>query len=279
MSTLTLTRDGVYRSLEPMTTEQIQRAAPAALQVAAHHSRSDQYQPIATMTVVNALRDAIGVEVFGATQAKSRDATKRAHAKHVLRLRRPCDANAQDVPELLLTNAYDGSTSYKLELGAYRFVCANGLVVGSTWDSASVKHIGADALPEMAEQSARLALKFDSIHETIETWKSQALNPSDIGHFANAAAQLRFDPTEETVSAPDIIRARRTEDRASDLWTIFNRTQEGLVRGGYYKRKAKPDDRGVRARRRVGPVKGIDGNAALNRALWTLTETMSGLVA
>lgn len=276
MQTLQMTRDGVYRSSEPMTAEQISRAAPAAFAQEAHASRSDQYQPIPTMAVVEALKRSVGVEVFGATQAAARKADRRGHTKHVLRLRRPDAGDQADTPELVLTNSYDGSTAYRLNLGAYRFVCANGLMVGDTWDSARVMHKGEDAIPEMVEQTQRLASRFDDIRDTVADLKRVTLEPEAQAAFARAAIALRHEGEEAASIRPaDVLYSRRQADQGADLWTVFNRAQERITRGGYW--KLSTDSKGRRTPRRVRAVKGIDQNSQLNRALWTLTEEMQKL--
>ena len=61
------------------------------------------------------------------------------------------------------------------------------------------------------------------------------------------------------------------EDRKSDLWSIFNRVQENLVKGGLTGRTANG------RRQRTRPVQGIDQNLRLNRALWMLAEGMRQL--
>lgn len=278
MTNLTLTRDGVYRSPRPMTDEDLLRAAPSALQAEAHGSRSDKYQIVPTMKIVEALREATGVEVFGATQAHTRKEDKRGHTKHVLRLRRPdADDTAGETPELVLTNSYDGSSSYQLRLGCYRFVCANGMICGDTWDSARVKHIGFDALPQVVDETRRLAKRFDTIRDTVERFKQIALEPDEIRAFGTAAIALRHDTTREDVRADDMTRPRRNADLSNDLWTVFNRAQESVVRGGYF--KTTYDDKRRPSHRRVRPVKGIDQNSSLNRAVWTLAEEMAKIKA
>lgn len=276
MTQLMLTRDGVYRSARPMTVDDIARAAPAALAVEAHESRSDRYQVIPTMTVVDALRRAVGVEVYGATQAKTRIHDKKGHTKHVLRLRRPEDEGKPEAPELVLTNSYDGSSSYRLDLGCYRFVCANGLMVGETWDKARVPHMGTSAVEQMVHDTRRLAGQFDTIRDTVEHFKAIALDPRQARAFGAAAAALRHDPATETVNPESVIRARRQADTASNLWTVYNRAQESITRGGYY--KATRDEHGIIQQAKVRPVKGIDENSKLNRALWTLAEEMARIV-
>ncbi|MFM9755269.1 DUF932 domain-containing protein, partial [Streptomyces turgidiscabies] len=62
-------------------------------------------------------------------------------------------------------------------------------------------------------------------------------------------------------------------DRKNDLWAVFNRVQENLVKGGLNGRTANGRNQ------RTRPVQGIDQNLRLNRALWLLAEGMRQLKA
>lgn len=67
---------------------------------------------------------------------------------------------------------------------------------------------------------------------------------------------VHFDIKKENISNLD------------DLWTVYQRLQENLIKGGLSGRNAK----GERARTRS--VNGIDGDIKLNQALWVMTEKM-----
>ncbi len=64
------------------------------------------------------------------------------------------------------------------------------------------------------------------------------------------------------------MQPRRWEGKKDDLWTVYQRLQENLIKGGLSGRNAK----GKRARTRS--VNGIDGDIKLNKALWVMTEKM-----
>ena len=73
------------------------------------------------------------------------------------------------------------------------------------------------------------------------------------------------------------MRPRRTADTGTDLWTVFNRVQENVIKGGLY--GFTKDAIGRPQRRRTREVKGIDQNDTLNRALWRLSMEMAKLAA
>ena len=52
--------------------------------------------------------------------------------KHMLRLRRDGEINGQHVPEIILLNSHDGTSSYQMLPGYFRFVCQNGCVCGQS---------------------------------------------------------------------------------------------------------------------------------------------------
>lgn len=61
---------------------------------------------------------------------------------------------------------------------------------------------------------------------------------------------------------------RRWEDKKTDLWTVFQRLQENLTKGGLSGISAK----GKRTQTRA--VNGIDSDIKLNRALWVMAERL-----
>jgi Domain of unknown function (DUF932) len=69
-----------------------------------------------------------------------------------------------------------------------------------------------------------------------------------------------------------LLRPRRTEDQANDLFTVMNRVQENAVSGGL-----RVWNRGQRSTSRE--VKGIDQSVRLNRAIWGLAEQLYQLKA
>ena len=50
--------------------------------------------------------------------------------------------------------------------------------------------------------------------------------------FAKAALTYRFGEEHQPVTEAQILTPRRSEDRQDDLWSVFNRCQENLLKGG-----------------------------------------------
>jgi len=203
-------------------------------------------------------------------QARVRDESRREHTKHMLRLRHRSQTVALDTNEIILINSHDGSSAYRMLAGTYRLVCKNGMVCFQADDDIKVPHKG--NVGERVVSSAYEVLDgFTRVVEEREGMQALTLNAGEQSAFARAALELRFDMDNgkaAPVTEAQVLAVRRFEDRADDLWTVTNRVQEALVRGGIDGRLAN----GRRAATRA--VQGIDQNVKLNRALWVLATEM-----
>ena len=66
-------------------------------------------------------------------------------------------------------------------------------------------------------------------------------------------------------------------DIGDDAWSVLNRIQENVIRGGL--RGVMTDANGRMQRRQTREVKGIDQNNMLNRALWKLATEVAKIAA
>lgn len=264
---------------EALSDDQLRSVVPSVFADAAHETRSARYAYIPTIDVLYGLRRE-GFEVFSARQAKTRDESRQDHTKHLLRLRHASHTGralaGDSVPEILLLNSHDGSSSYQMMGGIFRFICANGMVVpDGTCQTVKVQHSG-KIQDKVIEGAYGVLDGLTRVVESRETMRAVSLDQGEQRAFATAAAMLRFEPAEGAglpVTPDQVNRARRMDDQSPDLWTTFNRVQENVVRGGLRGRDANGGRRATRA------VTGIDQDVRLNRALWTLAEEMRKLKA
>lgn len=264
----------ILRSNSPLANDQIRAVAPSIFADAPHTSRTERYTYIPTITVLDSLRKE-GFEPFMVTQTRVRDDGRRDFTKHMLRLRHASQINDTEANEIILLNSHDGTSSYQMLAGMFRFVCSNGLVCGSTVADIRVKHKG-QIVDNVIEGAFDVLDGFGLVREVREEMKAISLKPEEANAFAKAALTLKYEP-DDTKPAPitesQILCPRRNADTGADLWTTFNRVQENLVRGGLDGRTA------TGSRRRTREVSGIDQSVKINRALWTLAEEMQKLKA
>ena len=267
-------RNGIgYRA--SLTTEQLMRAVPSAFADCAHDSRSARYAHIPTIAVIEGLRSE-GFHPVKAVQCKSRNEDKKGHAKHMIRFRREDQFEKAESREILLINSHDGSSAYKLSAGIFRLVCSNGLVVGNEDTRQTVRHSG-DIKGMVIDGAFRILEDFDTVTQEIDLMKSAQLKQPLMLAFANAAIEARFAGDEKPVTAEQVLRPRRAADIGADTWTVFNRIQENVIKGGL--NGASKDANGRMQRRRTREVKGIDQNDVLNRALWKLATEVAKIAS
>jgi hypothetical protein len=251
----------------PLTNDEIARVAPSILANAPHESRSSRYSYIPTVEVLDALRKK-GFQPFMVCQTRVRDDGRRAFTKHLLRLRHAGQIRGREANEIILLNSHDGTSSYQMLAGMFRFVCQNGIVCGDNVSDIRVPHKG-DVIGEVIDGAFKVLDSFEAQTQQREGMEATVLDEGEQTAFARAALALRYDDDRPApVTEQQLLAPRRFEDRGSDLWSTFNRVQESMTRGGLHGRNASGRATTTRA------VTGIDQNIRLNRALWVLADEL-----
>lgn len=263
----------VIRKERALTNNELMRVVPSVFSEEKHESRSERYTYIPTIILLDNLRKE-GFQPFFACQTRTRNADKREHTKHMLRLRREGEISGAEVPEIILLNSHDGSSSYQMIPGVFRFVCQNGMICGRSFGEIRVPHKG-DVVGRVIEGAYEVLDIFDGVKDSRDEMKEIALNKDEQRIFAETALNWKYDNKGEGKHIPltpdDVLSVRRHEDARNDLWTTYQRIQENMTKGGLWGKNEKGKSR------RTRPVNGIDGDVKLNRALWEMTEKMKEL--
>jgi hypothetical protein len=225
---------------------------------------SERYGFIPTSVIVHALERS-GFVPVKANAARS-SLERAVFAKHLIRFRHREHMNTQVgdwLPEVVLVNSHDGSSSYQIMAGVYRLVCSNGLVVGNSFAEARVRHTK-NAPDEIVDASFRVIESLPGIADGIESMRAITLEAGEREAFAAAALTLRY-PDEAPIRPAQLLGTRRSADTSSDLWTTFNVLQENLLQGG---------QRRADSRRRTRRISSVSEDVRLNRSLWTLAEEL-----
>ena len=262
----------VIRSEKPLAEDQMRMTAPSIFAEGKHASRSERYTYIPTIEVLRGLRKE-GFEPFMVAQSKSRIEGKSDFTKHMIRMRHAAQVDAKpEANEIILINSHDGASSYQMLAGVFRFVCCNGLVVGTVANDIRIPHKG-NIQDDVIEGAFRVLEDFEAVDASADGMKALTLKVDEQRAFATAALALRYGERSEgeppaPITADQLIEARRPEDLGHSLWTTFQRVQENALRGGQR-------GRSVQGRRmQTRSVGSIDRSVSLNRALWVLAEEM-----
>lgn len=227
---------------------------------------SERYQFVDTRAIVQ--RFAEEGWQLAAAQVASPSRRDGAYAKHSLDFRHPELAPMRGtVPRILVINSHDGTSAARVMGGAYRFVCSNGLVIGTTFAAESVRHIG-DAAADLIHRMRALARNTERLYTQIDRWANKDLTRAQRAEFARFAAHLRWGDAGR-FNSDEVLQVRRVEDDAGDLWSTFNRVQENTIRGGLT--GLSRSGRAATSR----PLVEITRSAEYNAQLWRLAEEVA----
>jgi hypothetical protein len=97
--------------------------------------------------------------------------------------------------------------------------------------------------------------------------ESRCLPRDEQLHFAERALAIRYpDLARSGLNAAQLLTVRRPEDLADDLYTVLNRIQENLMRGGLSRRSES--GRLTRMRR----ITSLREDVRINSQLWDLAR-------
>jgi len=259
----------------PLSLDEVRRTAPSIFAEAPHTKLSGRYTLIPTGRVLEALQHE-GFVPTRVMQARVRDDSGIGYAKHLVRLRhrdqlgRPAAVDAI-VPEVVLVNSHDGSSSYQLHAGLYRFVCSNGMVVADGCiGSLSIRHTG-NVVDDVIEGVYEIVKETPRLIERVADYRGTNVNDREAMVLAGAALELKYEPDKAPIGPNQLIMPRRAEDHGTDLWSRINVVQENLLRGGLRGRSAS----GRRMRTRA--VASVHDDVRLNKALWRLADEFTRL--
>lgn len=243
---------------------------------------SNRYGFIPTIQVVDALREE-GWMPVDVTQKNVRIKDNIDFTKHLVRFRKLGDdiLIGDSAVELLLTNSHDRSSGFILHAGMFRMACANGIVIAdTTLGKVSIRH-NQNAPGQVIEGSYEVVDHVPEIACAVEGMQAVQLDESERRIFADAAFNYAYGNDEENkiLTSKDniiqqVLRPKRSQDVASDLWTTFNVVQENIIKGGI--KTLRKGKKGVR-RNTTRKVKSIDKDIKLNKALWEMAVQMQEL--
>ncbi|EFN5600554.1 DUF932 domain-containing protein [Escherichia coli] len=175
----------------PLTHEELMHYVPSIFGEDRHTSRSKRYAYIPTITVLESLQRE-GFQPFFACQTRVRDPGRRGYTKHMLRLRRAGEINGEHVPEIILLNSHDGTSSYQMLPGYFRFVCQNGCVCGQSLGEVRVPHRG-NVVDRVIEGAYEVVGVFDRINPQGElSWVNTAPEGTRCGNYAFDVTPARY---------------------------------------------------------------------------------------
>jgi hypothetical protein len=264
----------------PLSAEQIKQLAPAVYSTTKAQRLTDRYVSLHTSDIMPVLAD-YGYEPVQAAQKRSRIAGAADHASHMVAFAKPASADEGTGirPEIILYNSHDGTGSVKLFAGCFRFICSNGIIAGEGFQS-RVYH--SKALNGFEDMLTTTVATLPSLMERMERLRGITLSIDDAYDIAQRGVATRWDmfneqtkgvfATQTTVS--NVLQPQRLQDVGMDAFTVFNRIQEGVIRGNAFVKSlnvSHPDGHMRKARN----VSSIKEHVRINAELWNIADAVA----
>lgn len=263
-----------------LSTERIAALAPAVYATTKSNKLTDRYVSLHTSDIIPVLAD-YGYEPVQAAQKRSRLVGAAEHASHMVAFAKPASSDeAVGIrPEIILYNSHDGTGSVKLFAGCFRFICSNGIIAGEGFQS-RVYH--SKALNGFEDMLRKTVDTLPSLMERMERLRGITLTIDDAYLLAERSVATRWDffngqakgvyATDTTVG--NVLKITRNEDKGMDAFTVFNRIQEGVIRGNAFVKSlnATHPEGHMRKARNVSSIK---EHVRINSELWNIADTIA----
>ena len=250
--------------------EELKDICPTIFTEKGSSNTSDKYVHIPTENVIRDM-ETLGWFVVDAKQVKTRVEAKKGFQKHLVVFRNPdmkieCDGDTV-FPQILISNAHNGTSSFKFQTGIYRMICENGLIVATEeFDNISIRHMGYD-YDTLKDTIKTIVSKLDLTVESMNKMVNTQLQEDKILELAEKMLNTRIEGTKNTIdftSVDEVNASQRKEDTGGDLWSTFNRIQENIIEGNFKYKTAKGKLRFAR------PVKNFQQDVELNKKMFNL---------
>jgi len=242
-----------------------------------HVSKSDKFVVIQPSQIATVLADH-GFDMVGLKTGRAKDSSRQDHQTTIARYR----SNSQfEINGLNLDIMFKVPHLYgalEARLGFFRGVCANQWNMGQLFQVEKVRHTG-DALNQIDTLLPRLVAQQASLIETIKLMQARNVTGTELADLAQLVAAARVDGIENVsrIETVDLLKPRRQDDTATDLFTVANVLQENATRFGIRYTTQSQDENGVinmrqYTSRRINEasVKAIE----LNASIWDIATKL-----
>jgi len=261
------------------TLEELKEYAPAVYATKPDPNVTNRYSFIPTNEIVEKILS-LGWELHSAKQNGPNP-----FSRHTVRFSNPSmgyyDLKGDNVkPQIILDNSHNRGSSAQIHMGLFRLVCTNGLVVAmpGMYTAVKFRHMGVDheelrrILEVAGEQYKIIGDHIGDMQEVkmtvdkSEEFAIRAIARREPHLFINEDGTVNVEKVTKSTNPTEIISPVRGEDRADNLWTVFNVIQERMINGGYSRITGSGRNSTTRG------VTNASRNIDLNKELWSIAE-------
>lgn len=212
---------------------------------------SEKYGFINTSSVLSTL-ESKGWVIHSIQEANARKPEKNGYQRHVIRLRHPdftsipglSEENAT-IPELVVMNSHCGDSSFRMFFGAVRIACANGIIAGTGFKTLKIIH-SKNFTDKLIQGTDYMTNNIPELFEVLQKLQNVELSQGQVNELIQSCFKERLKNVKNIVKVDFQADALRSQDEKSDAYTVFNRVQEKIMRGGitYLQNVYRKDENG-----------------------------------
>jgi hypothetical protein len=256
-------------AISPISLETAREKAPAIFATSpAPTIKSPKYQFTPTFEVIDHMKS-MGYELTNAKQSKSNVDLRKNWGIHITEFQHPdlyikdSEGGVEARPTVVLINSHDGTRPLQFEMGLFRLVCENGLIIKDRDMGSFRERHTKYTFQEVKDLIDSKVSGLQDVVGKISQWNMVEMTDKQRYQFAVEALALRLntDRQPEQYEVLDILNAKRKIDAQPTLWHTYNTVQENLIKGGF-----QLNNRQARA------IKNPVEDLVLNQGLWQLAD-------
>lgn len=266
--------------MKPMTMDQVKAACPYAFaENPTNPAVSDKYIQANTETVINDMTK-LGWYPVEAKQCRKKKNSKGIRSFHMVVMESDdprtniygMGGELEAKVRIIIQNSHDGFNSFRFMVGAYRFVCENGMVIADAqFADFSIRHINYSfeelrgIVASVMEGIPATVSSINKMNSTILTdAQKQEMAVETLKIRKGLSKEDRITVNNETIN--ELLTPIRQEDEGNSLWNVFNVLQEKMIKGTFF----APGKNGKNRKQR--PITSIKKDLDYNQRLWAIAE-------
>ena len=262
--------------MSPLSIEEVKQNAPQAFASAPKPGVSSKYSFLPTSRIIEDM-DRLGWKVNQAKSNRSRTSANAEFGNHVVKFFHPDvymkdqNGDVEAYVNIVVMNNHMGTGSFKFEMGIFRLVCENGLILkDKDFGGFNMRHSGY-SFEQLQETLNTAMTRLPEVVGKINDYNQIIMSKEAQKAFAQQAFALRSyqDRQLTEIELEEFLAPRRKQDEGDSLWVVLNRIQESVLKGGYSITNKK------NKLRRAKSIKNIQQDIKLNQQVWELAGTFA----
>ena len=262
--------------MSPLSIEEVKQNAPQAFATAPKPGVSSKYSFLPTSRIIEDM-DRLGWKVNQAKSNRSRSSAAAEFGNHIVKFFHPDvymkdqNGDIEAYVNIVVMNNHMGTGSFKFEMGIFRLVCENGLIIkDKDFGGFNMRHSGY-SFEQLQETLNTAMTRLPEVVGKINDYNQIIMSKEAQKAFAQQAFQLRSyqDRQLTETELAEFLAPRRKQDEGDSLWVVLNRIQESVLKGGYSITNKKDKIR------RAKSIKNIQQDIKLNQQVWELAGTFA----